>query len=89
MFERDVIFNSKIGWYKILFILAIFEDLNYTELYSSIWKILSTFWYLFCIVLSKGLDKTTRWLSKLFSVFISVYLFQTQTHQISVVLLQC
>lgn len=91
MWEKciDIMFNSKIGCYKILFIFAIFEDSDYRN--YSVWfgKILWTFWYKFCVVLSvlsKSLYKTTRKLSNLFSVFVSIFIFQTQTHPISVLI---
>ena len=80
-------FNFKIGSYKILFILAIFEDLDYINYTVLFVKIQWTFWYIFYIVLSKSLDTNTWKLSKSFSVLVSVFIFQTQTHLISVVLL--
>ena len=52
-------------------------------------KFYGHFWYIFYIVLPKSLEKTTRKLLKLFSIFASVFVSQTQTRSISVALLQC
>lgn len=79
------------GWYKILFILTIFEDVDYINYIVRFGKTMWTFWYIFYIVLSKSLHKTTQKLPKLFSVYITVvvavFIFQVQTRPISVVLL--
>ena len=78
-----------IGWYKFLFILAIFKDLNYINYTVGFGKTLWTLWYILYIVLSKGLNKTIWKLSKLFSIFVFWFIFQTQIHPVSVILLQC